>query len=143
TELKTFTSVNLVLFVVCLYSGHVALNGTCDNDCTDIIICDVPLQLNENERNFDCTSPTGLQGLCINIADCPPLVRLIKMVPLYQKDVAYLRMSQCGKSSDNKPKIMILSIITSNMKYPPRSRSEISGSQLNTAFAEKKCPRAS
>lgn len=46
TELKTFTSVNRVLFVVCLYSGHVALNGTCDNDCTDIIICDVSLQLN-------------------------------------------------------------------------------------------------
>ncbi|KAH0557284.1 hypothetical protein KQX54_002757 [Cotesia glomerata] len=71
---------------------------------TIIIVSSVTI-FAQNERKFDCTSPTGLQGLCINIANCPPLVRLIKTVPLYQKDVAYLRMSQCGKSSNNKPKV--------------------------------------
>ncbi|XP_074106767.1 CLIP domain-containing serine protease B9-like [Cotesia typhae] len=71
---------------------------------TIIIVTSVTI-FAQNERNFDCTSPTGLQGLCINIADCPPLLRLIKMVPLYQKDVAYLRGSQCGITFDNMPKV--------------------------------------
>ncbi|XP_044015740.1 phenoloxidase-activating enzyme 1-like [Aphidius gifuensis] len=45
---------------------------------------------------FDCISPTGLGGHCINFYRCTPLVLLIQQVPLYPDEQEYLFNSQCG-----------------------------------------------
>lgn len=56
-------------------------------------------------KTFDCISPTGLNGYCIKIIECPALINLILTVPLYDKDINYLKDAKCGVYDNNQPKV--------------------------------------
>ncbi|XP_015171014.1 PREDICTED: uncharacterized protein LOC107063621 [Polistes dominula] len=52
-------------------------------------------------QSFDCTTPNGVAGSCINIRQCIPLIKLLQNRPLLPESENYLRQSQCGFEGQN------------------------------------------
>ncbi|XP_014611700.1 PREDICTED: uncharacterized protein LOC106790935 [Polistes canadensis] len=50
---------------------------------------------------FDCNTPNGVAGSCINIRQCIPLIKLLQERPLPPESENYLRQSQCGFEGQN------------------------------------------
>ena len=45
-----------------------------------------------------CSTPDGRQGDCINVKNCPELVKLLLNVNRSAKETAFLQQSECGKT---------------------------------------------
>ena len=58
----------------------------------------------QEPENKPCTSPDGLQGECINILQCRPVLQLLRRRPIPTEVANYLRKSVC-EFKDNLPVI--------------------------------------
>ena len=56
----------------------------------------------QEPENKPCTSPDGLQGECINILQCRPVLQLLRRRPIPTEVANYLRKSVC-EFKDNLP----------------------------------------
>lgn len=52
--------------------------------------------LSEYQGQSNCITPNGLNGRCIGIRQCSPLLSILQQRPLQPEVVDFLRQSQCG-----------------------------------------------
>lgn len=45
----------------------------------------------------ECLTPDRLYGTCLNILECPPLLKSLRNTQRSQQETRYLQSSQCGK----------------------------------------------
>ena len=51
--------------------------------------------LPEKPKNKPCTSPNGLDGECVNILECKPVLQLLRRQPIPKPTITFLRQSVC------------------------------------------------
>jgi hypothetical protein len=52
------------------------------------------------EKPKSCTSPDGLEGECVYLLECKPILQLLRRKPLPQPILNHLRQSVCGRTRD-------------------------------------------
>lgn len=48
-----------------------------------------------------CLNPNSLQGVCIDILECPPLLQSLKNVERSNQETLFLQKSQCGRKGNS------------------------------------------
>ncbi|XP_046972543.1 phenoloxidase-activating enzyme-like [Vanessa cardui] len=76
-----------------------------------IVSAIVALHVCRVQGQSQCTTPTGRNGKCLTIYECPTLVALIQNPDRTNEDLKFLRESQCGFSEQNLPKVCCETVV--------------------------------
>ncbi|XP_043255138.1 melanization protease 1-like [Colletes gigas] len=79
----------------------------------------------QNQVTPNCLTPDGVNGVCIGIRQCPPLLNILQMQPLQEEAINFLRQSQCGFDG-NTPRVCCLiqypNVPSRDQLYPPNNQ---------------------
>ncbi|XP_050356536.1 phenoloxidase-activating enzyme-like isoform X3 [Nymphalis io] len=88
------------------------------------------------QGELQCTTPTGRNGQCIAVTECPALIALIQKTNRTAKELKLLRESHCGFNEQNMPKTCCETVVdqTDRRCFTPDAN-------IGTCVSLESCPQ--
>ena len=88
SKIRLFLSTNLILYSLFAVEGQILFNKNEQSDVSHPV-----------PTSSACRTPEGLNGVCVNLFLCDPIITLLKRRPLPPSIVNHLRKSVCKRKS--------------------------------------------